>query len=393
MRAAAVAGFVTVALLVYAGLNLYIAWRFRQGLAGWPTVRNVLPAALLAWALVFPTGQILHHAAGVDLPPFAAWAGALYLGLMVHALFLALAVDLARAGNEVFRWFPAAVARDPRLWARLTLLVAAGLCAAALSLGLLNARRLVVRRVAVDVAKAAGPGREWTLAAVSDLHLGAVRGEAFFDRVVDRINALDPDVVLLVGDTFDEDPGHIGRTFVPGVARLRPRHGVYAVTGNHEYYSGLDKARALYREAGVVLLEDSSAVVAGALVLAGRKDRTAERAPGGRKSVRSLLEGADRSLPVVLLDHQPFHLERVQAAGVDLQVSGHTHHGQMIPFHWITKKVYELSWGTLKKGGTWFVVSCGAGTWGPPVRTGSVSEILDIRLRLTGAAASDAPAG
>ena len=100
-----------------------------------------------------------------------------------------------------------------------------------------------------------------------------------------------------------------------------------------------------------------------------------------RKTFDQILDGRDRSRPLIAMDHQPFHLDEAVKAGVDLQLSGHTHHGQLWPFNFITKAIYEVSWGYLKKGGTQFYVSSGVGTWGPPVRTGNRPEILRIELR------------
>ena len=100
-----------------------------------------------------------------------------------------------------------------------------------------------------------------------------------------------------------------------------------------------------------------------------------------RTSLTDLVKDLDKNLPHILMDHQPFHLEQAEINGIDLQISGHTHHGQLFPFHWITKLVYEQSWGYSKKENTHYYVSCGVGTWGPPARTNSVPEIVQIKLK------------
>jgi len=122
-------------------------------------------------------------------------------------------------------------------------------------------------------------------------------------------------------------------------------------------------------------------VVKNSFTIVGREDRSYNRGSARRrKSLEELMKGVDRSLPVILMDHQPFALEEAVSHSVDLQLSGHTHHGQLWPFNFITKRVYELSWGYLKKGATHIYVSCGVGTWGPPVRTGNRPEIVNIKL-------------
>ncbi|MDD5674596.1 MAG: metallophosphoesterase, partial [Chitinivibrionales bacterium] len=157
--------------------------------------------------------------------------------------------------------------------------------------------------------------------------------------------------------------------------------GVFAVTGNHEYYSGLAKAISVFSEAGVSVLQDSAILVNGGFYLVGRKDLTAQRMGGGRKTLEDILRSADRNLPSILMDHQPFHLEETEKNGVDLQLSGHTHHGQLFPLNLLYRWIYETSWGYLQKGKSQVVVSCGAGTWGPPVRTNSFSEVLKIKIK------------
>jgi hypothetical protein len=134
-------------------------------------------------------------------------------------------------------------------------------------------------------------------------------------------------------------------------------------------------------EHGIRVLRDSSILLDGGIVLAGREDRDISRFSGkNRKSVKELLQGRDMNMPVILLDHQPFNLEKAVEAGVDLQLSGHTHHGQMWPLNYLTKAIYQLSSGYLKIGETHFYVSNGVGTWGPPLRSGNRPEILSIML-------------
>jgi hypothetical protein len=156
---------------------------------------------------------------------------------------------------------------------------------------------------------------------------------------------------------------------------------VYAVTGNHEYIGGVEPACAYLTEHGITMLRDAATVVAKSVVLAGREDISYNRGNGRkRKPLSELLNGCDRSLPIIVMDHQPFRLHEAEGQGVDLQLSGHTHHGQLFPFNFITERVFELSWGYKKKGNTHVYVSCGVGTWGPPVRIGNTPEIVDLTL-------------
>jgi hypothetical protein len=160
---------------------------------------------------------------------------------------------------------------------------------------------------------------------------------------------------------------------------------VFAVTGNHEYIGGAGPACAYLEEHGITMLRDSVARLEGGTYIVGREDRSSAGFGGGkRKTLESLMAEVDTAYPVVLMDHQPFRLEEAAGKGIDLQLSGHTHHGQLWPLNKITEAVYEVSRGEAVKGETHFYVSSGVGTWGPPVRTGNRPEIVLIRLRATG---------
>jgi predicted MPP superfamily phosphohydrolase len=154
------------------------------------------------------------------------------------------------------------------------------------------------------------------------------------------------------------------------------------VTGNHEYIGGVEEACRYLTDHGIVVLRDRVARILKSVCIVGREDRSI-RGFSGRQRIplETLLNGIDREDLVILMDHQPFHLDEAASLGVDLQLSGHTHHGQLWPFNFITAAVYELSWGYLQKGDMHVYVSSGVGTWGPPVRIGNVPEIVSIVLQ------------
>jgi predicted MPP superfamily phosphohydrolase len=220
------------------------------------------------------------------------------------------------------------------------------------------------------------------VAVASDIHLGTLVSNDKLKRTVAAINLLQPDLVLLVGDVVDEDLGPVlKRDLGATLKTLRPPLGVFAVTGNHEYIGGVEKACQYLTDHGVTVLRDT-VVEVGGVALVGREDRSALRFMKlERKPLADLVRDLDRRLPLIVMDHQPFELEEAADLGVALQLSGHTHHGQLWPVNFITGAIYELDWGYLKKGDTHFYISCGAGTWGPPVRTSSRPEIVSIRLR------------
>jgi predicted MPP superfamily phosphohydrolase len=199
------------------------------------------------------------------------------------------------------------------------------------------------------------------------------------------INSLDPDIVFLPGDVFDEDIGPVIKENLGEILRtIRSRFGVFAVTGNHEYIGGEEAACQYLSDHGIVVLRDSFVRVNDVCYVIGREDISIRQFAGKqRKSLSELLKDVDRRLAIILLDHQPFRLEEAEQSGVDLQLSGHTHHGQLWPFNYISKRIFEVSWGYKKKGSTHIYVSCGVGTWGPPVRVGNTPEIVNIKISLS----------
>ena len=157
--------------------------------------------------------------------------------------------------------------------------------------------------------------------------------------------------------------------------------GVYAITGNHEYIGGAAEAVAYLTEYNIKFLSDTAEFLDNRFYLAGRDDRDKTRFTGKpRKSLADILKNANHSFPILLMDHQPFQLSIPEELGVDLQLSGHTHDGQIWPFNYITNAIYEVSWGYKKKGNTHIYVSCGYGTWGPPMRIGNHPEVVSITL-------------
>ena len=205
-----------------------------------------------------------------------------------------------------------------------------------------------------------------------------MQGERFTSTLAEE----NPDLVLLPGDVFDEDIGPVIKENLGETLRtIKSKHGVIAITGNHEYIGGEEAACRYLRDHGITVLRDSSIRIDGLCTVVGREDISIRQFAGKqRKSLDDLMKDVDTSLPIILLDHQPFHLEEAEDHGVDLQLSGHTHHGQLWPFNYVSSRIFEVSWGYKKKGNTHVYVSCGVGTWGPPVRTGNTPEIVNVKL-------------
>lgn len=209
----------------------------------------------------------------------------------------------------------------------------------------------------------------------SDLHVGYHNQVDELSRWVDMINAENPDLVLIGGDIID---GRIRPLLDQNAAAVlrRIKAPVVACLGNHEYFTGLNQSQAFYKDAGIMLLRDSTMTIKDVNII-GRDDRTNPR----RKSLAQLMENVDKSRYTILLDHQPYHLEEAEACGIDFQFSGHTHHGQVWPISWITDAIYEDAFGPLTKGNTRYYVSSGLGIWGAKFRIGTRSEYVVATLK------------
>ena len=224
--------------------------------------------------------------------------------------------------------------------------------------------------------------RDYKVLMASDLHLGYHNPRHELARWVDLINAEQPDFILIAGDIID---GSMRPLLEERMAEEfhRLKAPVYACLGNHEYYSGSSEARQFYHDAGIHLLIDEPAVIDSAIVIIGRDDRMSRH----RKPISQLVSEAlspltSHPLPLtIVLDHQPHHLEDAEQAGVDFQLSGHTHRGQVWPISWITDRVYECSWGSHQRGQTRYYVTSGLGIWGGKFRIGTQSEYVVATLR------------
>ena len=234
-------------------------------------------------------------------------------------------------------------------------------------------------RVRIELPTEKNLTHEYKVVMMSDLHLGYHNRRKELARWIDMINAENPDFVLIAGDVIDGSMRPLTEERMAEEFH-RLKAPVYACLGNHEYFSGSPEAQQFFRDAGIHLLIDSTAVIDSTIVIIGRDDRMNMR----RKSVTDLLTSTIHHpqstihdpLYTILLDHQPYNLDRAEAADIDFQLSGHTHRGQVWPISWITDHIYECSWGNHQRGNTRYYVSSGIGIWGGKFRIGTQSEYV-----------------
>ena len=350
----------SVGSLVYV---LWHVWQILPGAAAWRWAAVCLCAACFLSMFYVLRGGLDELPLGVASAVYQVATSSLIVLLYLALIFLC--ADLL----SLVRVLPAGLLRSN------------GAAALGISIGLAvlllwgNVRHHHKVRVPLSLTTEKPLAKDYKIVMMSDLHLGYHHRRGEFARWVDLVNAEHPDLILIAGDIID---GSVRPLLADGMAEefRRLRAPVYACLGNHEYYSRVPKARAFYEEAGIHLLVDTCAVIDDALCIIGRDDRT----NAARHSLAELKENAPEGLYTFVLDHQPYHLERAERLGIDFQLSGHTHRGQVWPISWLTDWMYECSFGPWQRGETRYYVSSGIGIWGGKFRIGTQSEYIVATL-------------
>ncbi|MFZ1081639.1 MAG: metallophosphoesterase [Candidatus Kryptoniota bacterium] len=379
MRTMIFISIVVAILTIYGLANYYICVRGLHALRPIGTVRAVYVVAFIFLAISYIASVFLERADIIVWGKPLSWIGSFWIGAFVYFLLIVAAIDLLRLINHFLPFFPAFITSNPARSAFTAAIVVISIVAVVLVYGFINAHIIRVRTFDITIAKEAGKRKTLNIVMASDIHLSSIIGRSRIKSIVEKINSLSPDLVLLPGDIVDGDLNPvIHQNLGESLRQIRAPLGVFAITGNHEYIGGVERACKYITDHGVKMLRDTSVFVDESFYIVGREDRSARK----RRPLKELMENVDTKYPVILMDHQPFHLDEAEANGIDLQLSGHTHHGQMWPFNYITDMVYELAYGYLVKGSTHIYVSSGVGTWGPPLRIGADPEIVDVRMSI-----------
>ena len=411
MSVIALVGFGTVALLATLLLHGYLWFRLVRGTTRPGRLRRRLTLLSLLLALLPALALGLRRTLPLDAATPLDWVAYCWLGVAFYAFISLLVLEPVRlVGNAVLRrrartpeLVPAATApvEDPgpgpdpgdavdpsrRLFLARGLAVTAG----AVALGTAGTGAYfansppVVRRVPVTLAGLDPALDGMRIVTFSDGHLSATYGGRRFERLVELVNEQRPDVVAIVGDLVDGDVSELREEAAP-LADLVSEQGVYFVTGNHEYFVDTNAWLRYLPTLGVDVLRNERVAIGrgGATFdLAGIDDRTAASSglPGHGANLDAALDGRDDGVPVVLLAHQPVLVEQAAAAGVDLQLSGHTHGGQLWPFDYVIRLDQPSVEGLSRHGDTQLYVTSGAGYWGPPMRVGARPEVTVVELR------------
>ncbi len=375
--------FAVFALLVLGAVHGYMAWHF------WQAARYVLPRLPLKVPLVAAGLMMAVMAAGFMrsmLPVSALFRqllgaiSAWWMGVMVYGLLYCLLADLLIVPARLLRLIPVHSRALVRFVSGITIAV---LTAGTVLYGVWHADhpRYVDYDVQLSGYEAASG---MNIVMISDLHLGAERSEQRLEKIVDAINAASPDLVLIAGDFFDSDYGAIRdpEKAAESLRRLNAVYGVYACLGNHDAGSTYPQMVRFLEDSHIRLLTDEAVVIDGKIQLAGRLDGSPIGGYGGqRRKALSEILASEAALPTIVLDHNPSHVDEYQQEA-DLVLCGHTHKGQLFPGSLITGKMYTVDHGYDRRDANspHVIVTSGVGTWGPPIRVGTDSEINRIRL-------------
>ena len=386
-RALTMATVIAIVLGILAAAHYYIWTRLVRDVGWSESTRRWLTSTVIVLGLSIPSSFILAR----QLPPkhglWILYVTYTWMGSVLTLLLALAAGDLIRL--IIVHWpgqrLTAGSEADRRLFLQRALAAGAALVTSgSTALAIKQALHTVqVRDVRVRLSRLPASMHGFTIAQISDLHLGPTLRTDFVQQIVSRVNGLDADLIAITGDLVDGSVDHL-HDIVASLSRLRARHGVFFVTGNHEYYSGVDEWIAEIRRLGITVLRNERVSIGtpeSSFDLVGVDDAHAHQFGNGHgQDVARAVRGRDPNREAVLLAHQPRTVFEAVRHGIGLQLSGHTHGGQLWPFGLFVRLQQPVVKGLARIESVWLYVSSGTGYWGPPMRLGAPAEITRVVL-------------
>jgi uncharacterized protein len=370
--------FISAVLLIYLSTNLYLFFKGFKALGG-TGYRSLYTISFLLLATTFIAGRIIENRFSGLLADILNITGGFWLAFMLYATLLWLAFDIFLLINKLTTIVRPEFIQQLRLFAFIGI---SSFTALLLVFGFVNAVSPITKHYNITTDKKI-INDSIRIVAVSDIHLGSIIRKRSMRHLSAMIEKEHPDVVFLLGDVVD---GSISPVLRGDLLSYLTLHnipmGVYAITGNHEFIGNINKTLPYIESKGIRVLKDEIITLPDGIQVAGRYDRSSYSGLGrARMSLGQLLSKADTTKPLIVLDHQPDEVNELPGHGVDLQLSGHTHNGQMWPLTAITRAMYNPSYGYRKISSSNVIVSSGFGIWGPRVRIGTKPEIVVIEFR------------
>ncbi len=336
----------------------------------WFIALSYIPGKIIDW---FYPG---HVAANTLLYLDSYWFTAIKFFLVIllfSKLLVAISKKIGYQGNRVIKF----IKNTPVVGLVFLLVIIAYF-----SYGTWNAKHTIITNYNISIDKNAGELTSLHVVMLSDIHLGRVIDNSRLLRLVDEINKLNPDIVLFAGDCIEEEyEPYIRQNMAQTLQKIQSKYGVYAVLGNHDIaMGGSEFTIDSLKSANIIVLKDQYIKIADSFYIVGRSDRGEIGENSGRPEIEELIKGIDKSLPIIMMDHQPVDFYLAKECGIDLQLSGHTHNGQELFGRLFTTLSYEHSYGIYQQNNFHAIVSSGFGTWGSPIRVGTNSEIVNIHI-------------
>jgi predicted MPP superfamily phosphohydrolase len=379
--------FFSIMLSIVGGVHYYIWARLIRDPVLPALAYRALTTLVVVLFVLVPVSFFLRRSeAGWTVP--ITWVASVWLGLLLLLFFTLVFGDFVRGGYTLVSRLADGGPADPERRTVISRILALGVALVAGSLSVAAVRsglaRVALREVDVRLKRLPHAANGTIIVQLTDIHVGPTIGRDFIEQIVERANAAEPDVIAITGDLVDGSVAEL-REHVAPLAKLRARHGVYFVTGNHEYYSGADAWCAELERIGIRVLRNERVTIGdgdASFDLAGIDDHSAFGGNHGADLPRAVA-GRDPNRELVLLAHQPKAVFDAVRHGVGLQLSGHTHGGQIWPWNYFVRLQQPVVSGLKRFGDTLVYVSNGTGYWGPPMRLAAPAEITRIRLLAT----------
>lgn len=355
--------FITIASLIYFGLHFFVYKFIARALELSGNARKIVKIFFWVSGLTFPISILLSRQFNIYFLNFYA---NIWLGVIAITFTVLLVTGL------VVKFVP----NHMRLLAIIALCLSGLISIVSLVNGL---QKPVIKEVTVPMKKLPAHLAGFSIVHLSDVHLEPYKSKNVIGYIVDKVNELKPDLVVITGDLIDSNICE-DVTFCEHLGRFNSTHGVVAVTGNHEFYAGMDIFNELAERSNIKILRNESVTIADALQIVGLDDNEGRRFDSKGPDLDTAMKGCDPAKPVILLYHRPTDFAEAVQKGVDLQLSGHVHGGQIPPIDFLAWIVYSYPAGLFKKDDSYIYTSYGTGYWGPPMRFLSRSEIVKITL-------------
>jgi predicted MPP superfamily phosphohydrolase len=359
--------FLFTVSLTYFLIHYFVFLRITNGLALSPLFRTALKIFFIIAALSFFVDRLLsRHIFFKPLAFLIAHFGSVWLGVIsiAFSLFVIQYILSLIFSNQI------------RLMTFITLVLVVFVSCFALFNGT-TPPRIKVLRIPMKGLPPALEG--FSIVQLSDLHLDRWKSEPWLKSVVEKANKLNPDLVVITGDLVENDIQRC-KNFIDILKQIESKQGVLAVTGNHEFYSGIENFLEFSRSANIKVLRNQKILISNGIEIIGMDDETGKIMTGVRPDLKSVVNDCDFNKPIILLSHRPKNFQNAANLGVDLQLSGHTHAGQIPPMDLIVHLIYKYPYGLYRHNDSMIYTTCGTGIWGPPMRLFSRSEIVKIEL-------------